>query len=212
METEKLIAALAQDVQPRESGVRAMWLTAGAVGLAAVLLAFVVFVGPRSDIASALETPRFLLKPFITGILFASGFAALFRLMRPGVRLERYALALLAAPAILAAAVLAEMILLPVDLWRDQLVGTNALDCLTVLPLMSAAPLLVFIWALRQGAPTRPVLSGAIAGLSAAGLGGTFYALNCTDDSPFFVMTWYPLATLIVVGAGALLGWKLLRW
>jgi hypothetical protein len=38
-------------------------------------------------------------------------------------------------------------------------------------------------------------LAGAIAGLAASGIAATFYATNCTDDSPLFVITWYPLAT-----------------
>jgi len=38
------------------------------------------------------------------------------------------------------------------------------------------------------------------------------YASNCTDDSPLFVASWYPLATAIVVAAGALAGRQWLRW
>ena len=51
-----------------------------------------------------------------------------------------------------------------------------------------------------------PALSGALAGASAAGIAATFYASNCTDDSPLFVATWYPSATLIVVSVGAVAG------
>jgi hypothetical protein len=35
-------------------------------------------------------------------------------------------------------------------------------------------------------------------------------AANCTDDSALFVITWYPIATLIVTTAGYLVGRKLL--
>jgi hypothetical protein len=48
--------------------------------------------------------------------------------------------------------------------------------------------------------------------LAASGIAATFYAANCTDDSALFVMTWYPIATLIVTTAGYLVGRKLLRW
>ncbi len=55
-------------------------------------------------------------------------------------------------------------------------------------------------------------MTGALAGAAAAGVAATMYASNCTDNSPLFVVTWYPLATLIVVLAGALAGRKWLRW
>ena len=38
------------------------------------------------------------------------------------------------------------------------------------------------------------------------------YLLEWSRNSPLFVMTWYVLATLVVVGLGALAGYRLLRW
>jgi hypothetical protein len=75
-----------------------------------------------------------------------------------------------------------------------------------------ALPLLVAaLVGLRQGASTRPALSGAAAGLLCGGLAATVYAAHCTDDSPLFVATWYSIgiAGLTVVGAAA--GSRLLR-
>jgi hypothetical protein len=40
----------------------------------------------------------------------------------------------------------------------------------------------------------------------------TIYATNCTDDSPLFVATWYPLATGAVAALGALAGRRWLQW
>jgi hypothetical protein len=65
---------------------------------------------------------------------------------------------------------------------------------------------------LRQDAPSQPSLAGAVAGLAASGIAATFYAANCDDDSPLFVMTWYPIAIAIVASVGYLAGRKLLRW
>jgi hypothetical protein len=72
--------------------------------------------------------------------------------------------------------------------------------------------LAALILVLREGAPRRPALTGALAGAAAAGVAATIYATNCTDDSPLFVASWYPLATLIVVAAGALAGRRFLAW
>lgn len=66
--------------------------------------------------------------------------------------------------------------------------------------------------ALRHGAPTSPALAGAVAGLAAGGLAATFYAAHCTDDSPLFVATWYPLAIAMLAAAGAVAGRLAVRW
>ena len=71
---------------------------------------------------------------------------------------------------------------------------------------------MMFIAALRNGAPVRPGLSGAMAGLAASSIAAVFYAMNCFDDSPLFVITWYPLAVLGVMTAGYLAGVRYLRW
>jgi hypothetical protein len=102
--------------------------------------------------------------------------------------------------------------IVPPDLWGTRLVGTNWLHCLTLIPLFSIAPLAALIVAMRAGAPLHPALTGALAGAAAAGVAATVYATSCTDDSPLFVASWYPLATLVVVAAGALAGRRFLQW
>ena len=92
------------------------------------------------------------------------------------------------------------------------MIGVNSLKCLMLIPLLSIPPLIAMICAIRGGATRHPALSGALAGASAAGIAATFYASNCTDNSPLFVATWYPSATLIVVSVGAVVGRWLLRW
>ena len=75
------------------------------------------------------------------------------------------------------------------------------------MPLLVAA-----LVGLRHGAPTRPAVTGAIAGLLASGLAATLYAAHCTDDSPLFVATWYTLAAGLVTAVGALAGRKVLAF
>ena len=55
-------------------------------------------------------------------------------------------------------------------------------------------------------------LTGALAGAASAGVAALLYASHCPDDSPLFVATWYPLATLICMGVGALAGRRFLAW
>ena len=72
-----------------------------------------------------------------------------------------------------------------------RLVGSNSRVCMTAIPLMSLPLLAAALIGLRHGAPARPAVAGAIAGLLSAGLAATLYASHCTDDSPLFVATWY---------------------
>jgi hypothetical protein len=93
-----------------------------------------------------------------------------------------------------------------------RLVGQNSRVCMTAIPAMSLPLLAAALVGLRHGAPTRPALAGAIAGLLSAGLAATFYAAHCTDDSPLFVATWYTIATALVTSVGALAGARVLRF
>ena len=93
-----------------------------------------------------------------------------------------------------------------------RLVGSNSINCMTLIPLLAIIPLATFLAVLRHGAPRDPGRTGAAAGLAAAAIAASFYALNCFDDSPLFVITWYPLATSIVAACGYLLGRSILRW
>jgi len=93
-----------------------------------------------------------------------------------------------------------------------RLVGKNWWICLMAIPLMSLPLLAGALIGLRHGAPARPAVAGAIAGMLSAGLAATLYASHCTDDSPLFVATWYTVATALVSAIGALAGAKLLRY
>ena len=72
-------------------------------------------------------------------------------------------------------------------------------------------PLAIFIYALRHGAPT-PARAGAIAGILAGGIAATFYAAQCTDDSPIVVATWYTIAIAGLALVGAVAADRYARW
>ena len=93
-----------------------------------------------------------------------------------------------------------------------RLMGNNAWNCVTWIPVMALPLLAAALAGLRHGAATRPAVAGAIAGLLSAGLAATLYASHCTDDSPLFVATWYTIATALVAAIGALAGSRVLRF
>ncbi|MGA2793577.1 MAG: NrsF family protein [Roseiarcus sp.] len=212
MKTSQLIDALVADRsrQGLRLGAR-FFLALGAGALVSACLFFAA-IGPRPDIVLAAHTLRFDLK-FMDALALALPSALLaLRLLRPDARPGALALAFLAPFLLLGAAVVTELALVPADLWGTRLIGSNAVHCLTIIPLLSIAPLAALLMVMREGAPQNPRIAGALAGAAAAGIAATLYASNCPDDSPLFVASWYPLATLIAVAAGAFAGDRLLRW
>jgi hypothetical protein len=211
MKTADLINALAAEPPPplRLGRRVALALILGAAISAAL---FMTALGPRGDFDAAAHTMRFDLKFVDTLALLLPSVLLAARLLRPEARPGALVAALVAPFILLGGAVIVELVVTPADLWMTRLIGTNALHCLTLIPLMSIPPLTALIVAMRAGAPSHPALTGALAGAAAAGAAATIYAANCTDDSPLFVASWYPLATLVVVAAGALAGRKWLQW
>ncbi|MCC6204283.1 MAG: DUF1109 family protein [Hyphomicrobiales bacterium] len=212
MKTEDLIKAIATDTSAPAMSMGRAWRVSVTAAVAVAAVVFFAMIGPRPDIASAVETVRFLLKPAVAIFLAASAFVALAALARPVAAGSAAIVVLAAAPLLLLAAVVIEMAVVPPGQWSARLVGSNAIVCLTYIPLIGFGPLTVFLLALRHGAPTRPALAGAVAGLLAGGIAATFYAMHCTDDSPLFVATWYTIAVAGLAILGALAAPRIARW
>ena len=158
-----------------------------------------------------METPRFLYKFVVTLALAATGFAAARATSVPQPARRRLVL-LAAAPLLLAAAVIVELLVVPESAWAARAIGSNSRVCLTYIPLIGLTPLAIFLAVLRYGAPARPALAGAVVGALAGGIAATLYAAQCTDDSPLFVATWYPLAIAILAALGAAVASRMARW
>ncbi len=211
MKTDELINMLSEDSTVRFRLGHALTLAF----VAGILLAgtlFFTLMGFRPDIETALTSSRFVFKLVVTTVLFLVAANLMVRIGRPGARVLPWALALLLVPVLMAVSVLAELVVLPAGDWAAQMIGHNAHECLSLIPLLSTGPLAAFILALRQSAPEDPGRAGAVAGLAAGGIAAAFYASNCTDDSPLFVALWYTLAIGIVTGAGYLAGRRWLAW
>ena len=86
-------------------------------------VAFSWLLHPRGDIATALETPRFLLKFVLTLTLTVTAAATLFAAARPGARVHTLLLAV--TPILAALAVLVEFAMVPRANWDARWIGTN---------------------------------------------------------------------------------------
>jgi hypothetical protein len=208
--TEELIRSLAGQPVPAPLTPAA---AAGRMG-AAMLLCLAVFLsvaGFRPGLLAALESRWWVeSKALLPLVLFLLALRPALGSARPGAPLRLWPLALpVAAGGALVLQRLATMGDAPVG---SEMMGRTAFACVSLISLMAAAPLAVGLRALRRGAPTRPGLTGALLGLTSAAGVAAGYALHCPEDSPLFFVLWYGLAILLVTGAGAALGHRLLRW
>ena len=212
METEQLIQTLAAD-NPHRARPVGFVLALALLAAAPVSLAmFLMTLGVRPDVMTAMHNPFFDLKFLITLALAISAIAVGLHLSRPEASLSDRGWLLLLPIGIVAAGIVGEMMIPQRLPMMTRLVGHNSRVCTVAITLLSLPLLAGALIGLRHGAPARPALAGAIAGLISAGFAATLYASHCTDDSPLFVMTWYSIATAVVTGAGALIGSKVLRF
>jgi hypothetical protein len=211
VKTADLINVLAQDapVTWRLPGRLAM---AFALGTLIAVAIFASGVHLRPDLAAASQTARVLFK-FLFALTLLSGAAgAVAQVGRPDAKAGPWAFVLAAVPLLLGLAVVAELLATPAQSWTTRLIGRYSDYCLTIIPALALGPLACLLVALRESAPARPGLAGAVAGLAASGIAVILYASHCPDDSPLFVAVWYSSAIAIVVAAGYLAGARLLRW
>lgn len=212
METDRLIRTLAVDGAYRARPVGFLLALALLAALPVSMAIFFVALGFRPDVMTAMHNPFFDLKFVVTLALAIAGIAVSLHLSRPEAMLGGWVWLLLLPAGILVAAIGGEMMVPQRLPMMTRLVGHNSRVCMTAIPVLSLPLLAGTLIGLRHGAPARPALAGAIAGMLSAGLGATLYASHCTDDSPLFVATWYTIATALVAAIGALAGSRVLKY
>ncbi|SHF53321.1 hypothetical protein SAMN02745157_2330 [Kaistia soli DSM 19436] len=211
MRTDDLIRGLAADTTREASPGRAVTMLLPA-GFAVAGLLFVLLLRVRADFLPMLATPWLPFKFALTLSLAVVALVLLLRLARPGIKAVPAVIALLVPGGMMALGIAAVLGVTPPETWMPGLIGHNARYCMVLVPLMGAPILVALLLAMRKGAPTRPGLAGACAGLAAGGLGAALYALHCTDDSPLFVLVWYGIGIAALTLAGALIGRRVLAW
>ncbi len=212
METEQLIRTLAADNLHRARPVGFVLALALLAAAPVSVAMFLAELGVRPDVMTAMHNPFFDLKFVVTLALAISAVVVSLHLSRPEASLRGWAWLLLIPAGILATGIAGEMMMPQRLPMMTRLIGSNSRICMTAIPLMSLPLLAGALIGLRHGAPARPAVAGAIAGLLSAGLAATLYASHCTDDSPLFVATWYTIATALVTAVGALAGSRMLRF
>jgi hypothetical protein len=210
-DTDGLIHGLARQAgTSRLSGARAFKLTLIVASLASLGLSVamvLLLVGTRPDLAAAVHRAPFAYKVACMLALCLGGLFLASRAALPGSgRLT--ALALVPAVALLAFRA-------ATDGSGLSFMGKSDISvyvCVKTILVVSLPPLVVLLCVMRAGAPTRPALAGAIAGMLSGTLGAGAYALACRSDAGLFVALWYPLAILAMAALGAAIGRRVLAW
>ena len=212
MKTNDLIALLASDTLQPQAPVRSQLLRQLALGAVACGVLLIALFGLNPQMDQMAVHPAFITKMLWLAALMGFSLYGLFRLARPGMTaghaLWGIGLALLAMLSL----GLVQLLQTESGARSDQWMGGSWQVCSTSIAALSLPVLAALLWALRQLAPTRAALTGAVAGMLAGSLAASIYSLHCTETSFTFYAIWYAGGMALATLSGMVLGSRLLRW
>lgn len=213
MRTEDLVLSLAGNVRPVSRNAVPRRIALGLAGGGLVTMTLIVAVlGLRPDLGHIMLGFPFWMKWGYTISIFAIAIRATIHLARPDADRPRW-LWWLAVPGIILAGLAAfEIAQAPPGDWSSLWMGQSWRICSLLVFGFSLPIFAGLMIAFRSFAPTRLRLTGAVAGLAAAGFASTLYGLHCPEASALFVLLWYSLGIILSAGLGALVGPRFLRW
>jgi hypothetical protein len=210
MRTDDLVRLLAADAR-RTAPPRTLIILAVLASGAIACLALIALVGVRSDLLSALSDPRVTFKFAFAATAAIAAVAYGLRAIRPEDRSSPLFFAL-PVVALIAVGIALELSLTPASTWSSAAWGTTPFRCLGLIVTVALVPIAALLQALRAGAPCRPTIAGAAAGLGGGAIGAAVFALHCPNDSVLFVAIWYGLGIAIAGAVGAAGGRRRLAW
>ena len=168
----------------------------------------------RPDYLAMLTEPMVLMKQAVPLLVLAVLLPRFSQAAHPDASLPRWALPLaVVSLLVLPALFVAHLFVHPVADWFAMMQGGGSLmRCMIVVPMLTLVMLAGQIIALRQGAPSQPILAGMRAGLIAGAIATMIYAGFCAEDSPMFYGIWYTLGIVISAFIGGLAGRFFLNW
>jgi hypothetical protein len=206
--TDDLIRSLASAAGARRSAsLHAAFAVTVAASLACALLLVFSVIGIRHDFADMAVRMPFGFKLAYTGSLVVGTSVVALYAATPGASATAlYAL----APAIifLALGVIFDPTAFPI-MGRTN---TAVAFCVGSILFLSLPSMILTFVVMRKGAPTQPLLAGAVVGMVSASVGAMAYTLACQNDGTAFVATWYTAACVIMAVIGAVVGHRVLRW
>jgi hypothetical protein len=213
MRTDDLITSLVAELKPVRRGAPTRLLVlAFGCGVVAASGLMLGGLGLRPDLHVAMTAAPFWMKAAYTIALALFGFWLVERVGRPGARVGPLLSAVFLVAAIMMLAGAIQTLRAPAALRWPMFLGGSYAVCPILIVALAIPILFAMLIGLRRMAPTRLVLSGALAGLLAGAAGAGVYGLHCTESSALFVAVWYTLGIAATTALGALCGRVALRW
>jgi hypothetical protein len=216
MNTDRLIDLLSVDLEPvgsvRFGRMLMLAIVTSAAGAFALML---TTVGLRPQLQSTPHLEWLAIKLLFAISVVCAGAPLLNRSMRPGSEDETSWNVMFLPFLVALVAAIASLLVGHPHEWASMLRGATRVSptgCLFCIVFFAAIPLVVIIYALRKGAPTRLKLCGGIAGFVAGGIGAAAYAFSCRSDTIPFIAIWYGAAMMVCALIGTRLGPRFLRW
>lgn len=211
MKTEDLICRLA--AEPALPALRPVAMGGMILGAtAAAVLLFLAVAGVRPDLVLVLAQPAGQVKTLLPLALALLALGPALHLTRPEARAGLRLWPLFVPLAVAIALWLASFAGQPAALRFADVSVLSVAECVGFILLIAALPAVLALRLLRQGASTRPRLSGALTGLAVSAATTTGYSFFCIQDNPLFFLTWYGVAIALVSGGAALAATRILRW
>ncbi len=213
MKTDDFISMLATGVKPVDRHVQLKHFShAILVGGTGTFILMVLMFGIRPDIGLMLITPLFWFKMAFPLSLAAASLWMLTRLSRPGAGLGKLWIAPATPVLVVWIAALAVLAMAPESERLNLIMGFTWRRCPFNIAILSIPTCMTVTWAVRQLAPTRLRLAGAMAGLLASSVATIAYCLHCPEMEVPFWAVWYLLGILSPAVLGAVVGPHLLGW
>ena len=211
MNTDELIAFLAQDAGPaRRPASRQV---GGHLALALAVCGVMVFsMGLNPKLSEFASTSVFSLKMVWLFALAVFSAALVYSLAHPGRPMGKAAWAIGLAMLSMGVQGMNQLLQAPAAQRSALALGTSWHVCALSIAFVALPVLAALLWTLRDMAPTRPALTGAISGLAAGALAAMLYSLHCTENSFAFFALWYSAGMGLTAILGAGLGARFLRW
>ncbi len=209
--TENLIQKLAQEAGTQRAidshSTGRILLLASALSIVVAIAMVVVLIGIRTDLIDVAHRASLSFKIASTLLLACGGFIFVKWTAEPSTSAPPY-IALLPGAGLLALGAVT-------DKSGLSILGASNISvpaCVGAILMLSLPALFFILGALKTGAPTRPSIAGAAAGLLSGTLGAAAYVLACKNDGGLFVAVWYGAAILMMTGLGAVVGRRALAW
>lgn len=213
MKTDDLASMLAAGAEPVERNAAARRFAAAlGWGACAAALLMAILLGVRPDIRAASLRPMFWMKLVFPLAAAMAALHAARRLGTPGMSVGKAPMLIAALLLTVWAAGALVLVQAPPAQRAALMLGISWKACPYYIALISVPLLVAGMWAMKGLAPTRPALAGACTGLLAGAIAVAVYALHCPEMEAPFLAVWYVLGMLIPAAAGAIAGWRLLRW